>query len=286
MTNESVFPPERVSIVGVLNVTPDSFSDGGRLLGSDGRVEFDRLLAQARDLVDGGADVLDVGGESTRPGSREVPVDEEIARTETVIARLVECCSVPISIDTRKAPVARRALAAGASVINDVSGLAHDPDLAHVAAGSDAVLILGHMRGVPETMQRAPTYDDVLSEVASELERSIEQARAAGIPSNRLSVDPGIGFGKRHEDNLVLLAHAGWFRERLGLPVLIGPSRKSFIERITGDPVGERDRASHAACAVAAFTGADAVRVHDPAGARRAVAMGRAIRSARRKGLG
>lgn len=286
MTNESVFPPERVSIVGVLNVTPDSFSDGGRLLGADDRVDLDRAVAQALDLVGGGADVLDVGGESTRPGSREVPVDEEIARTEAVIGRLAERCSVPISIDTRKAAVARRATAAGASVINDVSGLAHDPALAGVAAESGAILILGHMRGVPETMQRAPEYADVLAEVAGELERSVERARAAGVPSNRLVVDPGIGFGKRHEDNLVLLAHAGWFRERLGLPVLIGPSRKSFIERITGDPVGERDGASHAACAVAAFTGADAVRVHDVPGARRAVAMGRAIRGARRKGLG
>lgn len=285
MTNESLFPPERVTIVGVLNVTPDSFSDGGGLLGAGGRVDADRLLAQARRLVDDGAHVLDVGGESTRPGAEEVDADEEIARTEGAVALLVEAHAVPVSIDTRKARVAARAIAAGAAAVNDVSGLAHDPDLGRTLAASDAVLILGHMRGVPATMQRAPHYDDVLAEVASELEQSVGRARAAGIPSHRLAVDPGIGFGKRLEDNLALLAHTGWLRDRLGLPVLVGPSRKSFIERITGDPVGERDAASHAACAVAAFTGADAVRVHDAAGARRAVAMGRAIRGAQRKGL-
>lgn len=285
MTNESLFPPERVTIVGVLNVTPDSFSDGGGLLGAGGRVDADRLLAQARRLVDDGAHVLDVGGESTRPGAEEVDADEEIARTEGAVALLVEAHAVPVSIDTRKARVAARAIAAGAAAVNDVSGLAHDPDLGRTLAVSDAVLILGHMRGVPATMQRAPHYDDVLAEVASELEQSVGRARAAGIPSHRLAVDPGIGFGKRLEDNLALLAHTGWLHDRLGLPVLVGPSRKSFIERITGDPVGERDAASHAACAVAAFTGADAVRVHDAAGARRAVAMGRAIRGAQRKGL-
>jgi dihydropteroate synthase len=286
VTNESVFPPERVSVVGVLNVTPDSFSDGGRLLGTGGLVDLDRLVARASELVAGGADVLDVGGESTRPGSLEVAIDEEISRVEYAIEQLSERFPVPVSIDTRKAAVARRALAAGASVINDVSGLAHDPELARVAAESGAVLIVGHMRGVPESMQRAPHYEDVLDEVATGLAHSIERARVAGVPGNRIVVDPGIGFGKRIEDNLVLLAHAGWFRDRLGVPVLVGPSRKAFIEEITGDRIGERDLASHAACAVAAFTGADAVRVHDAAGARRAVAMGRAIRRARRKGVG
>jgi dihydropteroate synthase len=285
VTNESLFPPERVTIVGVLNVTPDSFSDGGGLLGAGGRVDTDRLLTHARRLVDDGAHVLDVGGESTRPGAVDVEADEEIARTECAVALLAEALAVPVSIDTRKARVAARAIGAGATVVNDVSGLAHDPELGRTVAASEAILILGHMRGVPATMQRAPHYDDVLAEVASELEQSVARARAAGVPSHRLAVDPGIGFGKRLEDNLALLAHAGWLRDRLGLPVLVGPSRKSFIERITGDPVGERDAASHAACAVAAFTGADAVRVHDAAGARRAVAMGRAIRGAQRKGL-
>lgn len=286
MTNESVFPPERVTVVGVLNVTPDSFSDGGRLLDGRGGLARDRLLAQARHLVGGGADVLDVGGESTRPGAAEVGATEEIARTEPAITALRAHFDVPISIDTRKAEVADRALSAGATIVNDVSGLAHDPGLAETAAKANAMLILGHMRGVPETMQLSPRYDDVLCEVVEDLEESVARARAAGVPRSRLAVDPGIGFGKRHEDNLALLAHVDHLRDHLGLPVLVGPSRKSFIERITGDPVGHRDDASAAACAVAAFTGADAVRVHDAATARRAVLMGRAIRTARRKANG
>ncbi len=286
MTSESVFAPERVTLVGVLNVTPDSFSDGGRLLDGVGRVASGRLLEQARKLVADGAGVLDVGGESTRPGAAEVAVDEEIARTEGAIAALHEQLDVPLSIDTRKAEVARRALAAGASIVNDVSGLANDPELAGVAAEAGAWLVLGHMRGVPADMQQSPRYDDVLAEVIAELEASVGRARAAGVPTSRLVVDPGIGFGKRLEDNLVLLAHVERVRGALGLPVMVGPSRKSFIERITGDPVGARDEATGAACAVAAFTGADAVRVHDVAAARRAVLMGRAIRSARRKERG
>lgn len=283
MTNESVFPPERVTLVGVLNVTPDSFSDGGRLLDEDGDVARGRLLDRARRLVDVGVHVLDVGGESTRPGAAEVPVDVEVARTEGAIGALAAELDVPLSIDTRKAAVARRALAAGATIVNDVSGLLHDPTLATVVAEADAVLILGHMRGVPATMQQSPRYDDVLTEVADELDESVARARAAGVPRSRLAVDPGIGFGKRLDDNLALLANVDRLRDRLGLPVLVGPSRKSFIERITGDPVGERDDASAAACAVAAFSGADAVRVHAAAAARRAVLMGRALRGARRK---
>jgi len=285
VTHESLFPSERVTIVGVLNVTPDSFSDGGRLLGRGDRVERDRLLERAEALVAGGAHVLDVGGESTRPGAEEVDAACEIARTEEAIALLHDRFDVPISIDTRKAAVARRALQAGAVMVNDVSGLAHDPELAAVAAAGEATLVLGHMRGVPATMQAAPHFDDVLAEVAAELEASVATARAAGVPSSRLVIDPGIGFGKRLEDNLALLAHPGWLRDRLGLPVLVGPSRKSFIERVTGDPVGQRDPSTHAACAVSVFAGADGVRVHDAAGARRAVAMGRAICHARRKEL-
>jgi dihydropteroate synthase len=283
--NESVFPPERVTLVGVLNVTPDSFSDGGRLLSDSGAVSTDRVLTAADALLKSGAHILDVGGESTRPGAIAVSVEEEIERTAGVVEMLVRDFDVPISIDSRKAPVARSALAAGARIVNDISGLSHDPALAQVAAAADAFLVLGHIRGTPETMQNAPHYVDVLQEVASELEDSISRAREAGVPSSKLVVDPGIGFGKRVEDNLQLIAHAGWLRGRLGLPVMVGPSRKAFLGAITGDPVGERDLASHAACAVAAFAGADAVRVHDAAGASRAVAVGRAMAAARRKDL-
>ena len=150
----------------------------------------------------------------------------------------------------------------------------------------DSVLVLGHIRGTPETMQVDPGYQDVLVEVADDLEASISRARSRGVPSGRIVVDPGIGFGKTLDDNLELIAHAGWLRDRLGRPLLIGPSRKSFLGRITGDPVEAREAATLAACAIAAFTGADAVRVHDAGSARRAVAVGRALRDARRKELG
>ncbi len=283
MINESVFPPERVTIVGILNVTPDSFSDGGRLLDARGRVSIDRILASAGELIDAGADILDVGGESTRPGAEEIPVAEEIARTRETIALLSERFRIPVSIDTRKAEVAEEALDAGACIVNDVSGLNFDSRMAAAVARSQAILILGHARGIPRTMQDDPRYGDVLSEVLAELGGSIEKARLAGIPTRRLVIDPGIGFGKRLDDNLQLIAHAGWLRDKLGLPLLVGPSRKGFLGELTGDPIESRDQASAAACAVAAFAGADGVRVHDVAAARRAVAVGRALGKALRK---
>ncbi len=283
VANETLFPSDRVSVVGVLNLTPDSFSDGGQLFRDKGGVQTGLLAESARRLESGGACVLDVGGESTRPGAATVSLADEILRVEDAISMLAEITRLRISIDTRKAEVARRAIAAGASIINDVSGLGADPELADVAAETGAVLILGHMRGTPLSMQIRPGYQDVLEEVVAELEVSVERARAVGVSTGQLVVDPGIGFGKRLQDNLELLAHAGWIRGRLGLPVLVGPSRKAFIGELTGDTLAERDSATHAVCAVAAFAGADAVRVHDAAGARRAVTMGRALRDARRK---
>ena len=227
--------------------------------------------------------MLDVGGESTRPGASTVAAEDEIERTAGAVAMLAGEFDAPISIDTRKARVAQEALAAGASIVNDISGLRHDEEMVNVAAEKDAFVVIGHIRGTPETMQDDPSYQDVLAEVAEELEASVAIARNAGISSHRIAVDPGIGFGKRLEDNLELMAHLAWLRGRLGLPLMVGASRKGFLGTITGDPVAERDAASHAACAVAAFVGADAVRVHDAAGARRAVAVGRAIGDARRK---
>ncbi|MEE3328821.1 MAG: dihydropteroate synthase [Myxococcota bacterium] len=282
-TSEALFPPDRVSVMAVLNLTPDSFSDGGALFDTSKGVREKALSDAARSLRDAGAALLDVGGESTRPGAKSVSAAEEIRRVETAIAQISEEIQLPVSIDTQKAEVARRAVSAGAAVINDVSGLATDPEVADVAAETGAILILGHMRGTPRNMQHAPRYEDVLVEVASELEASVERARSAGIPSGRLVVDPGIGFGKRLEDNLELIAHAGWLRGRLNLPVLVGPSRKAFIGELTGDSVEDRDAGTLAACTVAAFSGADAIRVHDAAGARRAAIMGRALRDARRK---
>jgi len=270
------FPTTRVSVVGVVNATPDSFSDGGRLAGVDAVVAHG--LALARD----GAHVLDVGGESTRPGAREVPADLEIARVVPAIEALAKATPLPISVDTRKAAVARAAIAAGASVVNDVSGGRHDPALLAVAAEHDVDLVLGHLRGTPETMQAEPRFTDVVAEVIEELAQSIERARAHGVRAERICVDPGIGFGKDLDHNLALLAEVGTIAARLGRPVLVGPSRKAFLGRLTGDAVADRDVATVAACAVAVFAGASAIRVHDVRGGVRAAAVGAALRGARR----
>ena len=279
---DALFVRGRVTVVGVLNATPDSFSDGGRFVTVGGGVDLDAAVAAGLALVHEGVDVLDVGGESTRPGAAVTPAEIELARTVPLIERLAKATSSPISIDTRKAAVAAAALEAGASIVNDVSGLRFDPALAALVAERRATLIVGHMRGTPTTMQDAPSYDDVLEEVAEELEASLAIARAAGVPRERLVVDPGIGFGKRVEDNLALLANAGWLGERLGLPVLVGPSRKSFLGKLTGDPAGRRDQATIAACAVAVFAGADGLRVHDGAAGVHAARVALALREARR----
>jgi dihydropteroate synthase len=281
MERATIFSPDRVTIVGILNTTPDSFSDGGRFVSRDARLDVEAAVDAAALLRREGAHVLDVGGESTRPGAREVPAEVEIARTAPLIEALAKRFELPISIDTRKASVAEAALDAGAAVVNDVSGLGFDPELAGLVARRGATLVLGHLRGTPETMQREPRFQDVLGEVTAELSASVELARAAGVPRRRLVVDPGLGFGKHLEHNLALLARVGELRERLGLPVLVGPSRKSFLGALSGEPVERRDELSWAACAVAAFAGADAVRVHAVAGAVRAVTVGRALREAR-----
>jgi dihydropteroate synthase len=281
----TIFPRERVTIVGVLNATPDSFSDGGRLVGEAGAVDVDFAVDVAAGLVRAGAQMIDVGGESTRPGSSETPAAVEIDRTAPVVEALAKRFGVAISIDTRKQPVAEAALAAGARVVNDVSGLGHDAGIAATVAAAGAGLIVGHLRGTPATMQLDPHFDDVIAEVATELGGSVARARSAGIPDERLAVDPGIGFGKRLEDNLELLAHTGTLRRRTGLPVLVGPSRKAFLGVLTGDPVGCRDGATAVACAVAIFAGADAVHVHDVATTARAATVAKALRDARREAI-
>jgi dihydropteroate synthase len=275
-----IFSPERVTIVAVVNATPDSFSDGGRIVDAAERVDPGAAVDAAAALLAAGAHVLDVGGESTRPGARAVPAERELARVVPVIEAVAKRFEAPICVDTRKAAVARAALDAGACAVNDVSGLGFDAELAGVAARQGAWLVLGHLRGTPETMRDAPRFTDVVAEVGDELAASVAAARAAGVPVERLAVDPGLGFGKDLAENLALLANLGRLRARLGLPILVGPSRKSFLGQLTGDPVEARDLATAAACAVAAFLGADAVRVHDAAGARRAVAIGRALRDA------
>lgn len=286
MQQPTIFSPARVTIVGVLNVTPDSFSDGGRFQRGESGVDLEAVRDAARALVDAGADWVDVGGESTRPGAATVPAEQEIARVAPVLEALAKELAVPLSVDTRKAAVAEAALAAGARIVNDVSGGRHDPELPAVAARAGARLVLGHLRGEPATMQREVCFHDVVVEVAEELRAAAEAAFAAGVRRERVAVDPGIGFGKELDHNLRLLAQVGRLRERVGLPVMVGPSRKSFLGRITGDEASARDTATHAACAVAVFAGADAVRVHDVAGARRAVRVAEALRAAREAGGG
>ena len=283
------FPGHRTTIVGVLNTTPDSFSDGGRFVapGEGSVVDIEGALTAAKELVVLGAHVIDVGGESTRPGATEVSAQIELARTLPVIEALsgvVATDQVGISIDTRKSEVADAALRAGARIVNDVSGCRHDPELPAAVSRHAATLVIGHMRGHPATMQRDPQYDDVLREVSDELAVSVAIAERAGVPRSRIVVDPGIGFGKRLEDNLALIAGVSRLHDELGLPVMLGPSRKSFLGALTGEPVEDRDPGSHATCAIAAFLGASALRVHDVEGARRAVAIGRALGAARQGG--
>ncbi len=281
MAGAEFFPRDRVTIVGILNLTPDSFSDGGRFLRGEAQLDVEGAVAEALRLFDAGAHVVDIGGESTRPGALEVPVEVEIARTVPVIEALRRRTSAPLSIDTRKAAVVRAATAAGAQIVNDVSGLCFDFELGAAAAEAGAALILGHMRGGPASMQENPTYEDVLAEVIAELAGSVARALKAGVPREHLVVDPGLGFGKRLTDNLALLARIGELARALDQPVLVGPSRKSFLGALTGESVGERDSATQAACAVAVFAGANALRVHAVGPAVRAAAVARALRAAR-----
>jgi dihydropteroate synthase len=246
---------ERTLVVGIVNVTPDSFSDGGELL------EPDAAVARALEMVAEGADVVDVGGESTRPGSDEVPVEEELRRVVPVVERLASTAGVPISVDTRKPEVARRAVAAGAAIVNDVSA-GGDPGMFDVVRDAGAGMILMHMRGEPKTMQDAPRYDDVVAEVASFLEARAAAAAAAGVDAAHVCVDPGIGFGKAMEHNLALLRDVDALL-RLGYPVLVGPSRKRFLGAIVGGEPRDRDDATAGAVAWLAARGVHLVRVHD-----------------------
>jgi dihydropteroate synthase len=259
-------------LMGVVNVTPDSFSDGGR------HADPDRAVAHALRLADEGADLLDVGGESTRPGAPPVPAEEEIRRVVPVVERLrARGLALPISVDTTKADVARAALRAGADLVNDVSGL-RDPALAAAVAETGAPVVLMHMRGTPADMQSRAVYGDVVGEVARELEEALRRADAAGIPRERTVLDPGIGFAKTAEHSLALLARLGELRA-LGRPLLVGPSRKSFIGKVTGAPVEDRLAGTLAAVTACVLAGAELVRVHDVAPARQAALVAAAIRA-------
>lgn len=269
----------RVHVMGIVNVTPDSFSDGGRFLDPDAAIE------QGLALVEEGADIVDVGGESTRPGAEPVDADEEIRRTGPVVEALTAKTDVPVSIDTTKAGVARVALEAGAQIVNDVSAGRFDPALLPLASSHGAGLILMHMRGDPRTMQRDPTYPDVVAEVAEFLGERADAAIAAGIPRERILLDPGFGFGKRPEHNLALLANLGMLRG-LGHGIVAGTSRKSFIGAMLGDlPVTERLEGTAATVALAVAAGARVVRVHDVRAMVRVVRMTEAVLGARGAGL-
>jgi dihydropteroate synthase len=245
----------RPVVMGVLNITPDSFSDGGRY------PDPAAAIARAMQLAEDGAAIVDIGGESTRPGATPVDATEELRRVIPVIERLAASLDIPVSVDTRKPEVMRQALAAGASMVNDVSALAAPGALEAVAA-SEAAVCLMHMQGVPGTMQAAPRYDDVVSEVRSFLRSRVDACVAAGIPRARLAVDPGFGFGKALEHNLALLAGLAGIAED-GLPVLAGLSRKRLIGALTGRAEGERLAGSLAAAVVAAINGARIIRAHD-----------------------
>ncbi len=260
---------DRPLLMGVLNVTPDSFSDGGRFLDPGDAV------ARGRAMVEAGADLVDVGGESTRPGACAVDASEEWERIGPVLRGLVEL-DVPLSVDTTKSTVARRALDAGAHVLNDVSALRFDPELARLAAESGAGLVLMHMRGTPRTMQEDTVYEDLIEQVRAELASALDRAVRYGCDPEQVVLDPGIGFGKSAAGSRRLLARAGDFGVQ-GRPVLVGPSRKSFIGETLGLPVGERLEATLAACVVALARGASVFRVHDVAEARRALDMAAAL---------
>jgi len=271
---------KRTCIMGVVNVTPDSFSDGGEFFTRDDAV------AQGQKLFEEGADILDIGGESTRPFSDAESAEEEIRRVIPVIENLAGRISIPISIDTTKAGVARRAIQAGASIINDVSALRLDHGIADVAAEYDVPLILMHMLGTPKTMQTNPVYDDLIKEIKEFLKNAVDYAESKGISKSKIIIDPGIGFGKTVEHNLLLIKHLHEFKT-LDVPILIGPSRKAFIRNILKDKIVKDinpdlaivETGTQASVAAVALNGAHIVRVHNVANTRATIKIINAIKN-------
>ena len=255
--------------MGVINVTPDSFSDGGLYL------DPERAIEHGEELVRDGAEILDVGGESTRPGAEEVSVEEELARIEPVVHGLGGG-GVVISVDTSKLAVAEAALDAGAEIVNDVTALRHDPEIAGLCAERGAGLVLMHMQGTPRTMQENPAYDDVVDDIKAFLVERMEEAVGAGVDAGRIWLDPGIGFGKTLEHNMELLRRLGELRE-LGQPLVVGTSRKSFIGKVDGSEASERLGGTIASSVLAAAEGADVLRVHDVAEVWQAIRVAAAI---------
>jgi len=257
---------ERVHFMGILNITPDSFSDGGEYLRPTAATE--RALA----MIEEGADIIDIGGQSSRPGSQPVTEDEELKRVVPVIERLRKEWDGPLSIDTYRARVAEEALGAGASIVNDITAFTAEPRIGRVTADAGAAAVLMHMQGAPATMQKDPSYEDLMGEVAFFLKAAVERAAAAGLGDDQIAVDPGIGFGKTTEHNLGVLRRLPELAV-LGKPILVGPSRKSFIGNVLDLPVGERLEGTLATAAYAVVQGARILRVHDVRPTVRAVRM-------------
>lgn len=265
--------PGRVLVMGILNVTPDSFSDGGRFTSEAA------VLDQADRLVAEGADLLDIGGESSRPGAQPVLLAEEINRVVTAIRAIRKKHATPISVDTTKAEVARLALAEGADLINDISGLRSDAEMVPLLREQQVPVVIMHMQGTPGNMQQKPAYEDVISEITAFLAERICWAENQGIARERIIVDPGLGFGKTVAHNLAILKHLDRFKE-LGCPVLIGHSRKAFIGKLLDLEVTERDQATAILSGLCAMQGAAIIRVHDVAGTVQAVKLAAAVRNA------
>lgn len=257
--------------MGAINVTPDSFSDGAEFLHPD------RAVARALEMVEEGVDLIDIGGESTRPGSRGTAAEEELRRVIPIIQRVSAETDTPISVDTRKARVAVEALDAGCQIINDVSALRSDPEMAHVVASHDVPVVLMHMRGTPDTMQQEIHYKSLISEILQYLKESMDLARGVGVNPEKIIIDPGIGFGKTVDHNLAIIKHLIEFRI-LGRPILIGTSRKSFIGKILGVDVGQREEGTVATVAVSILNGAHIIRTHNVRNAVRAARMIDAVR--------
>lgn len=271
---------ERTLIMGILNVTPDSFSDGGQFVSADRAVAVDQALAHAEKMIAEGADIIDVGGESTRPGGEPISVEEEIGRVVPVIAALSSRVSTPISVDTTKSEVARAALDAGAAIVNDISALRFDFYIADAVARAGAGLVLMHSRGTPATMHRMPPVADVMEEVVRSLRASIHMAERRGVARESIVIDPGVGFGKTQEQNLELIARLDELIAAFpDYPLLIGTSRKSFIGRILADesgtsaPASDRLHGTMATITAAVLKGAHIVRVHDVKAAAETVAV-------------
>jgi dihydropteroate synthase len=267
----------RTHVMGVLNVTPDSFSDGGRYL------RRDHAVAHAEQMAEAGADLIDIGGESTRPGAPPVSLREELRRVIPIIEQVAKRCRLPISVDTSKAEVARQAIAAGAAMVNDVTALRGDPRMAEVVAEAGVPIVLMHMLGTPRTMQRSPRYRSLLGELVRFFRERLAVACSAGIDRNKILLDPGLGFGKRLRHNLEILQQLERLAS-LNRPIVVGPSRKSFIGQVLDLPVDQRIEGTAAAVTAAILHGAHVVRVHDVAPMVRVARMADAIRRGRAVG--